>query len=49
MPIEILLNKEGMFLRRVFSIKKKISPKIYGPHCVIRITVKINIPAINKH
>jgi hypothetical protein len=34
MPMELILNKKGMCLPRVSSIFKKISPKMFGPHCV---------------
>ena len=39
MPVELILNlKKGMRLFRVSSILKKISPKTFGPHCVLSAT-----------
>jgi hypothetical protein len=35
MPVELILNKKGICIPRVCSIKKN-SPKTFGPHCVMR-------------
>jgi hypothetical protein len=33
MPLELILNKKGLS-PCVFGLKKKISPKTFGPNCV---------------
>ena len=38
-PMEFILIKKGMCLPHVSSIFKKISPKTFGPQCVVRYKI----------